>query len=86
MEEKGRIALSMNNYPTVVEFYKALGNLVDTLTNNNFEVLIQRGSVPTVFCIDYTYDPRTDYGAERHVLVTLEEEEEILNKRCGVEK
>lgn len=84
MEEKGKIVLSMNNYPTVVEFYKALGNLVDTLTNNKYQVLIQRDDIPTAFIIEYTYNPNTGYGAERYMLVTEEEEEEILNKRCGV--
>lgn len=56
--------------------------LITTLTDIGYEVFFKKEANIT-YVIRYTYDQdeKSDYGANRFMVVTAEEEEEILCKR-----
>lgn len=83
--EDNKIVLDKSHYKTEEDFQLALASLVNILTNNHYSVLInQGGGLSELFSVEFLHDPqseRDDWGYDRFIKVTAEEEENILNER-----
>lgn len=75
------IAMVRDNYSNDQEFAQAISEAVLLFTKNNYQVLISHEDLG-VYRLDYADDPyHTDYGSERFMYVTLDEEENIQYSR-----
>ena len=77
---EGRIVISKDNFYNNESFRDNLSSTILCLLENEYEALIKCDSVG-IYYIDYVSSNR-EYGGDRFLLVTLEEEEDILDNRC----
>ena len=78
---EGTIAFDRDKYKTEEEFYAEIGKQLDILAKQDYIVRF-RYECSDIYILDYCYDNNhTEYGADRFLLVTLDEEEEVLSRR-----
>lgn len=71
------IAMVRDNYSSNQEFAQAIGEAILLFIKNKYQVLISHEDCG-VYRLDYADDPyHTDYGSERFMYVTFDEEEDI---------
>lgn len=79
--ERNEIVLCKDNYNTEKEFKEAIANQLQLLFDNNYEVLVSREDGFAVI-MEFTHDHRSDdWGTDRFMLVTADEEADILYDR-----
>lgn len=72
---------------TKEEMFKDISVLTEILTKYGYEVKIKYEDC-NVYVLEYCYEHSysDDFGCERFIYVTLDEEEKILNDRCQEEE
>lgn len=82
--EENKIVVCKSNYDSEQEMFNAIGDIIKHLTRNNEECLVYADDVGIgVYVIEHVHDnsKTEDWGTDRFMLVTSEEEDEILAKR-----
>lgn len=78
---EGSIAFDKSKYDTEEEFGIAFSRQIELLTEQDYIVLV-RYEEEDIYVINYCYDNiHNDYGADRFMLVSSDEEGEILALR-----
>lgn len=78
---EGAIAFDKSKYNTEEEFYIAFSKQLELLTEQDYIVLV-RYEGGDIYVISYCYDNmHEDYGADRFMLVSSDEEDEVLALR-----
>lgn len=85
LKPEGSIAFDRSKYKSDEEFKLAIATLLLQLTKNEYEVLFRYEDCG-IYIVDYCYDSYIPgLGADRYMLVTSEEESELLAKREAIE-
>lgn len=81
------LAIKKDKYRNEKDFFEAVGRLLDILTTNDYEVLFRHEDCG-VYPVEFAYDPyhTPDYGADRFVRVTEDEEEQVWTLRESSEE
>lgn len=77
-----RIVLVKNDYQEDSDFWEDISKLTDVLTKHGYDVLFKYDDVG-VYTIDYAYNPEknAEFGAERFMEITQQQQEKILAER-----
>lgn len=81
------LVLDSEKFSSPEEFKEKLFTLLDTLTTAGYEVLITK-ELDCIWKLDIVHDPNSDdddWGCDRFMLVTSDEEDGILSRRIGSE-
>lgn len=78
MKNDNCIVLSIDDYENESEFWRGVSEITNNLLKGKYEVLIRYQDVG-VYTISFAYDPfhTPDYGCDRFMLVSPDEEESI---------
>lgn len=83
--EENKIILDKDFYSTEKDFQLALASLLQILTDNHYNILISRdGGLSNLLSVEFLHDPQSendDWGCDRFMRVTSEEEDKILTER-----
>lgn len=83
--EENKIILDKDLYSTEKDFQLALASFLQILTDNHYNVLVNRdGGLPNLFSVKFLHDPQSesdDWGCDRFMRVTSEEEDKLLTER-----
>ncbi len=87
--EENKIILDKDLYSTEKDFQLALASLLQILIDNRYSVLVSRdGGLPSLFSVEFLHDPQSesdDWGCDRFMRVTSEEEDRLLTERSARE-
>lgn len=81
------LVLDSEKFSSPEEFKEKLFTLLDTLTTAGYEVLITK-ELDCIWKLDIVHDPNSDdddWGCDRFMLVTSDEEDKILSQRMESE-
>lgn len=85
LKPEGTIAFDRSKYRSDEEFELAIATLLLQLTKNDYEVLFKYEDCG-IYVVDYCYNPyMPELVADRYMLVTSEEEEDLLVRREAIE-
>lgn len=78
-----KIVVSRDSYNSEKDMFNAIGELINHLTRNGEECLVYADDINCgIYVIAHAHDNATeDWGENRFMLVTSDEEDEILQKR-----
>lgn len=81
--ESNRIEIVRDNYESEQEMFNAIGDIIKHLTRNQEECFVYADDVGYgVYVIVHVHNNRdADWGGSRLMLVTSDEEDEILQRR-----